>query len=172
MVNTWYIAPEPYTRVERYLLAGVGRRARSSRAPGSGHDVTGLDIILNFQDTHWLSKRLGRTLKAQVGCETLLASGVQAGTDCQPSSCCIALSDSESARLGCGAARPLFTGILHHETHELFGCSCKLELTVEPPASTGGRQVGLERKPQSAWASWAEAKLKQNLKHNLEIIQG
>ena len=89
----------------------------------------------------WLSKR--RTLKARVGCETLLASGVQAGTDCHPSRGCAALSDSESARLGRGAARPQFTGILDRD---LFGCSCKLELIVEPPASTGGRQVGLERK--------------------------
>ena len=98
-------------------------------------------------------------MKAQVGCETLLASGVQAGTDCRPSRGCAALSDSESARLGRGAARPQFTGILDHD---LFGCSCKLELIVEPPASTGARQVGLERKPQSALASWAEAKLGPN----------
>ena len=94
--------------------------------------------------------------ETQVGCETLLASGVQAGTDCQPraSSGCAALSDSESARLGSGVARPRFTGNLDHD---LFGCSCKLELIVEPPASTGGRQVGLERKFRSARASWAEA---------------
>ena len=108
--------------------------------------------------------------ETQVGCETLLASGVQAGTDCQPraSSGCAALSDSESARLGSGVARPLFTGNLDHD---LFGCSCKLELIVEPPASTGGRQVGLERKPRSARASWAEGP-KPNLEHNLEIFQG
>ncbi len=89
----------------------------------------------------------------RIGCETLPASGVQAGTDCRPSRCCAALSDSESARLGCGASRQRFTGILDHD---LFG---ELDLTVEPPASTGGRQVELERKPQSARASWAEAKL-------------
>ncbi len=69
-------------------------------------------------------------------------SGVQAGTDCRPSCDC----DSESARLGCGAARPQFTGILDHD---LFGCSCELELNVEPPASTGGRQMGLERNPDA-----------------------
>jgi hypothetical protein len=73
-------------------------------------------------------------------------SGVQAGTDCRPSCCCTALSDSESARLGCGAARPQFTCILDHD---LFGCSCELELNVEPPASTGGRQMGLERNPDA-----------------------
>ena len=89
-------------------------------------------------------------MKAQVGCETLLASGVQAGSDCRPSRGCAALSDSKSARLGRGAARPQFTGILDHD---LFGCSCYLELVVEPPASTGARQVGLERKPRSALAS-------------------
>jgi hypothetical protein len=65
------------------------------RLRASGQDVTGPDMIrvnLNF------SKRL--TLKAQVGCETLLASGVQAGTDCHPSrGCAAALSESESARL-------------------------------------------------------------------------
>jgi hypothetical protein len=64
-------------------------------------------------------------------------------TECRPSSGCAALSDSESARLGRCAARPQFTGILDHD---LFGCSCELELTVEPPASTGDKQVGLEKK--------------------------
>ncbi len=54
-VNTWYLDPKTYTRVARYLLAGVGRG--SSRAPGSCHDVTGLDIDLNFQDTHFGSAR-------------------------------------------------------------------------------------------------------------------
>ncbi len=80
-----------------------------------------------------------QSLKAQVGCETLPASGVQSGTasDCRPSSGCAALGESESARLGSGAALPLVTSIL---AHDLFGCSCELELTVEPPAS---RQVGL-----------------------------
>jgi hypothetical protein len=81
------------------------------------------------------------------------------------------LSDSraESARLGRGTARarPQFTGILDHD---LFGCSCKLELAVGPPASPGGRQVGLERNPRSARASWAEAKL--GPKHKSEILQG
>ncbi len=28
MVNTWYTPPETYTCVARFLLAGVGRRAR------------------------------------------------------------------------------------------------------------------------------------------------
>ena len=69
-------------------------------------------------------------------CQT---SGVQAGTDCRPSRGCAALSDSESARLGCGVALQQFTSILDLD---LF---CKLELTVEPPASTGGRQVGLKK---------------------------
>ncbi len=103
MINTWYIAPETYTCVALYLLAGVGRRASwllPWRHSGwSGHQ-------LEFPGyPFWLSKR--QTLKAQVGCETLLASGVQAGTDCQPSRGCAALSDSESARLGRGTARPL-----------------------------------------------------------------
>ncbi len=98
-----------------------------------------------------------------------LTSLVQAGTDCRPSSGCAALSDSESARLGHGAARQRFTGILDHD---LFGCSCELELTVEPPAKTGGKQVGLEIKPRSARASWAEAKLGQNLKYKSENFQG
>ncbi len=46
---------------------------------------------------------------------TLLASGVQAGTDCRPRSGCAALSDSELARLGHGTALPLFTGVLEHD---------------------------------------------------------
>ncbi len=33
MVNTWYIAPETYTRVAWYLLAGVGRRALVQQRP-------------------------------------------------------------------------------------------------------------------------------------------
>ena len=70
------------------------------------------------------------------------------------------LSDSESARLG---SRPRFTGILDHD---LFG---ELDLTVEPPASTGGRQVGLERKLRSARASWAEAKLGPILKVETQL---
>jgi hypothetical protein len=61
MLNAWYIAPETYTRVARYLMAGdslvsnVGRG--SSCAPCSGHDVTGPDINLNFPDTHFGSAR-------------------------------------------------------------------------------------------------------------------
>jgi hypothetical protein len=106
IINTWYIAPETNTRITRYLLFGVGRRARVQPRPRlrpwrhwSGHR-------LEFPGyPFWLSKR--QTLKAQFGCKTLLASGVQAGTDCRPSSGCTALSDSESARLGCGAALPL-----------------------------------------------------------------
>jgi hypothetical protein len=43
--------------------------------------------------------------------------------------------------LSSGADLPLFTGILDHD---LFSCSCKVELTVEPSASTGGRQMGQE----------------------------
>ncbi len=97
--------------------------------------------------------------------ETILASGVQAGTDCRPSRCCSALTQwlwvCQTRQWRCPAA-------VHR--HDLFGCSCELEL-IEPPAwaSTGGRQVGLERKARRAWASWAEAKLGQNLKYNQEI---
>ncbi len=91
-----------------------------------------------------------QSLEAQVGCKSL--PGVQAGTDCRPSSGCTALSDSESARLCSGAARQLFTGIL---VHDLFCRCCKLELTIVPAASTGCRQVGLHPKINSAWASWA-----------------
>jgi hypothetical protein len=54
--------------------------------------------------------------------------------------------------------------------HDLFGCGCKLELTVDAPACTEGRQVGLERNPRSTQASWAEAKF--GLKHMSEILQG
>jgi hypothetical protein len=61
MLNTWYIAPETYTCVARYLLPGCWLVSDivcgSSRAPGSGHDVTGPDIDLNFQDTHFGSAR-------------------------------------------------------------------------------------------------------------------
>jgi hypothetical protein len=56
MVNTWYIAPETYTSIARYLLAGV-RRSSPAAPPGSCHDVTGPDINLNFQDTHFGSAR-------------------------------------------------------------------------------------------------------------------
>ena len=33
VVNTWYIPPKTYNRVARYLLAGVGRRARVQQRP-------------------------------------------------------------------------------------------------------------------------------------------
>jgi hypothetical protein len=33
MVDTWYLPPETYTRVARYLLTGVGRRARVQPRP-------------------------------------------------------------------------------------------------------------------------------------------
>jgi hypothetical protein len=82
-------------------------------------------------------------LKAQVGCETLLASGVQAGTDCRPSA---ALSDSESARLGHGAALQQFTGILDHN---LLGCSCKLDLIVEPPAALEAGKWAWKENPEA-----------------------
>ena len=59
-----------------------------------------------------------------------------------------------------------------HLDHGLFDCSCELALTVVHSASTGGRQVGLERKLRSARASWAEAKLGPNSKHKFEIFQG
>ncbi len=64
---------------------------------------------------------------------------------------------------GSGAARQWFTSILEHD---LFG---ELELIVEPPDSKGGRQVSLERKPQSTRASWAEASLGPNLKVETQV---
>ncbi len=60
------------------------------------------------------------------------------------------------SQAGSGTAPPRITGILDHD---LFGCSCELELTVEPPASTGGRQVGLERKPWSAQGKLGQSKM-------------
>ena len=81
-VNSKYLITENATRAARYLRAGV-----------SGHQ-------LEFPGCpFWLCNRL--SLNAQVGCETLPASGVEAGTDCR--SGCASLSDSESARLGRGA---------------------------------------------------------------------
>ena len=59
-----------------------------------------------------------------------------------------------------------------HLDYNLFDCSCELALTAEQSASTGGRQVGLERKLRSARASWAEARLGPNSKHKFEIFQG
>ncbi len=124
-------------------------------------------IDLNLPDAHLGSARDGPW--KLIGCKTLLASGVQAGTDCRPSSGCAALT--QWLRVCHWQAR-LWRGPAAVHWHDLFGCSYELELIVEPPASTEDRQVGLERKPQSARASWAEAKLRQYLKHNLEIFQG
>ncbi len=62
LVNTRYIHSKIYTGVARYLLAGVGRKRGSRRAPRacSGHDVTGPDMIdLNLQDAHVGSARDG-----------------------------------------------------------------------------------------------------------------
>ncbi len=86
-------------------------------------------------------------------------------TDCCPSSNSdwAALSDSESASQGSGAARLLFrvTGIQDHD--HLFGCTCKHEWTVEPPAGTGGRQIGKKtqkRKGKLGWSrTWAELEI-------------
>ncbi len=112
-----------------------------------------------------------QSLKARVGCETLPANGVQArlavGLSIQrpSSSCCAALSDSESARLGYGEAWLQFSGILDPD---LFGCSCELELTVYPPASMGG---SLGRNPEVP----GQVGSKQNLgqpKDKSEILQG
>ncbi len=91
-----------------------------------------------------------QSLESEIGCKTL--SGVQAGANCRPKSSYAALSDSESSRLGSGAARQRLTVI---PAHALFGCSCKLELTVELPASICCRQVGLLSKICRARASWA-----------------
>ena len=86
-------------RVTWRLVSDVLRGSR--RAPGSGHQLEFPGLGCPF----WLCNRL--SLNAQVGCETLPASGVEAGTDCRRG--CASLSDSESARLGSGApgaARP------------------------------------------------------------------
>ncbi len=92
MVNTRYIFTETYTCIAQYILAGVGHLVRVQQRPlllpwchWSGYQ-------LEFPGCPcWLCKR--QTLKAQVSCETLLSSGVQAGTDFRPSSCCAAQSD-------------------------------------------------------------------------------
>ena len=81
-----------------WLVSDV--RHGSLRAPGSGHQLEFPSPRCPF----WLCNR--RSLKAQVGYETLPANGIQAGTDFRPSRTCASLSDSESARLGRGAARP------------------------------------------------------------------
>jgi hypothetical protein len=94
-VNTRYILTETYTRVAQYLLAGIRRPARVPQRPR-------LRPWSHWSRQHrlefprcpcWLCKRL--TLKEQVGCKTLPAYGVQAGTDPRPSHSCAALSDSE-----------------------------------------------------------------------------
>jgi hypothetical protein len=167
LVNTRYVHSKIYTGVARYLLAGVGRPALIwvQQLP-LAHDVTGQDMIdLNLPDAHVGSAR-DWPWKLKLVAKHSLPVESRLGLTVAPSSGCAALSDSESAMLGSGAALQQFTGILDHD---LFGCSCELELIVEPPARKGGRQVGLERKPQSARASRAEAKLGQNLKHKFEI---
>ena len=93
--------------------------------------------------------------------QTLLVCGVHwqagvAGTRCPEQ------FRVSQARLWRGPARWQFTGILDHN---LFGCSCELELIIEPPASMGGRQVGLERKPEAPW----QLGPKQNLGRNTNL---
>jgi hypothetical protein len=83
LVNSRYIISKIYTGITRYLLAGVRRPARVPQRPWLLPWRHWTWLQLEFPGyPFWLSKR--RTLKAQVGCETLLASGVQAGTDCRP----------------------------------------------------------------------------------------
>ena len=59
------------------------------------------------------------------------------------------------------SAEEAWAGLLRRSCQRCKGSfaepELQLELIVEPPASTGGRQVGLERKPRNALASWAEA---------------
>jgi hypothetical protein len=112
-----------------------------SSAPCSSHDVpaSGADINLDFPGQ-----------EAQVGRKTLLVGCPVApdshptekqvpspGTDWRANRClaAAALSYSKSARLGRCAALQRFTCIL---ARYLFGCICKLERTVEPPASKCG----------------------------------
>ncbi len=60
MDSTLYIDPGQDIHDTRYPLAGVGRPARSSTAPSSGHDVTGPDINLDFPEAHFgCTARLG-----------------------------------------------------------------------------------------------------------------
>ena len=85
-----------------------------------------------------------------------------------------ALPSVTQSRPGLAVARRARTRTNHqgpadHLDHDLFDCSSELALSVEHPASTGGRRVGLVR---SARASWAEAKLGPNSKHKFEIFQG
>ncbi len=160
-----YLYSKIYTGVARTFWLVLDVLRGSSSAPGSvpGHDVTGPspDMI------DWMP------MLAQQETD-LKSSSWLWNTPCQWSpgwdwlSPQQQLRDSESARLGSGAARQQCTGL----DHDLCGCSCQLELIVEPLASTGGRHVGQERKPWSTRASWAEAKLGQNLKHKFEILQG
>jgi hypothetical protein len=102
-VDFKYLITENATRAARGTLGLVSDVRRGSRrAPCSGHQLEFPGLGCPFR----LCNRL--SLNAQVGCETLPASGVEAGTDCRCG--CASLSDSESARLGrgapAGAARP------------------------------------------------------------------
>ena len=94
-VDLKYITTKKATRAARYLWLVSDVRRGSHRAPGSGHQLEFPGLGCPF----WLCNRL--SLNAQVGCKTLPASGVEAGTDCRRG--CASLSDSESARLGRGA---------------------------------------------------------------------
>ncbi len=70
------------------------------------------------------------------------------GLTVAPAAAAAALSDSESARLGSGAARPQVTDILNHD---LFGCSCKLELIVEPAREAGKRAWKENQEAPTGW---------------------
>ncbi len=130
-VNTEYIATEHDTCYSQYFLAGVGRLEQVQQLPRLR------------QWRHWSWHQL-EFPKHSLPVESRLGwlSPQQR------------LCDSESARLGSGAALQQFKDILDHD---LFGCSCNFQLTVDRPASTGGRQMGLGRNPPSSLTSWAEA---------------
>ncbi len=138
-----------------YLLAGVRRPVLVQQRPllwpwrhWSWHQLEFAGRLCWLWNSPW---KLELVAKHSLPVESRLGLTV---TDCLPSSGCAAaaLSDSESARL----ALQLFTGILDHD---LFCCSCKLELTVDPPASTGGRQVGLDRKPAKRLGKLGRSKI-------------
>jgi hypothetical protein len=124
-VKSWvYIHTSDDTLDMLYLLAGVWRPAMTSLVRISfwisqqpklaEKQIQSLELTVTLESWGWLSRQLG---------------------------CTALMSDSKSASIGSGAALQWFTGIL---ARGLFGCSCELGYTVEPPANTVGVHPNLK----------------------------
>ncbi len=135
-----------------WLVSDVRRGSRAARAPAPA--MTSL-----VQTSTWIARKPRLAVKhSKLPCGSWPPPDWELGLwDSDWLGLC---RDSKSARLLPGTA--LRRTVIHQYSDPDQWFICKLELTVEPPTSTGCRQA------EKSEASWAEAKLGQ--KHKSEIL--